>query len=106
MMTATPGTTMRVFAAALAGRVIGFPPGRVSRPPVTLVCAVTALVFRWNEHDEDTPEARSECCPGSTTDGAVTFDAALTAPAESVMMPVCRIPAVSALGRMTGDPPE
>ena len=59
-----------------------------------------------NEHDDETAAVRSEPCAGSTMDRAGIRDEALTAPAESVMIPVCRIPAVSALGRITGEPPE
>ena len=91
---------------ALDGRTTGFPPGRVSRPPVTLLPAVTAPVFRLNEHEDETAAACSEPCAGSTTDRAWTLDEAPTAPAVSVTIPVPRTPAASALGRITGDPPE
>ena len=86
--------------------MIGRPPGLVIRPLVTLPRPVTAPVFRLNEHDDETADARSEPCPGSTTARDGTLDEALTPPAVSVMMPLLRTPAVSALGRITGDPPE
>src|ERR1700681_4163798 len=106
MITASPGMTMRVFGAALAGRMTGRLPGLVTRPPVTWPCPVTTPVFRLKEHDDETAAARSEPRAGSTTDRAGIRDDALTAPAESVMIPVCRSPALSALGMITGEPPE
>ena len=67
---------------------------------------VTTPVFRLNKHEDETAAARSEPCPGRTMARAGIFEEALTAPAVSVMIPVRRIPAVSTLGRTTGEPPE
>ena len=95
-----------MFGAGLGGRAIVWPPGLVIWPPVMLLDPVTTPVFRLNEHDDDTAAARSEPCPGSATARAGILDEALTAPAVSVMIPGAQMPAVSALGRITGEPPE
>jgi hypothetical protein len=71
-----------------------------------LLAAVTRPVLRLNKHDEETAAARSEPCPGRTMARAEILDEALTAPALSVMIPVSNRPAVSTLGRITGEPPE
>ena len=67
---------------------------------------MTTPVFRLNEQDDDTAAARKEPCPGSVTARAGMRDEALTPPAVSVMIPVLSRPALSALGRITGEPPE
>ena len=95
-----------MFGAGWAGRAIVRPPGLVICPPVMLLVPVTTPVFRLNKHDDETAAARSEPCPGSTTARAGILDEALTAPAVSVMIPVRKIPVVSTLGKITGEPPE
>jgi hypothetical protein len=106
MSTATPGITTLVFGAALAGSFIVREPGRVIRPPVIALCPVTTPVFRLNAQDDETAAALKEPAPGSVTSRAGIRDEALTPSAVSVMIPVLTMPAVSKLGRTTGEPPE
>ena len=106
MITATPGTTIRVFGAALAGSVIVRCPAWVIRPWSIREVPDASRALVSNRHEDEASRARSAVCPGSVTTRPGTFDEALAGPAASVIRSVSSSPAASALGRITGEPPE
>ena len=106
MITATSGTTIRVFGAALAGSVM-------LRCPAWADPALLDPRVAGRRAGPGVEPARGQCqlgpstaCPGSVTARLGIRDEALAGPAASVISPVPSSPAASALGRITGDPPE
>ena len=106
MITATSGTTIRVFGAALAGSAIVRCPAWVIRPWSIREVPDAARARVSNRHEDAASWARSTVCPGSVTARPGIRDEALAGPAASVISPVPSSPAASALGRITGEPPE